>query len=186
MKKIIIIFVFIAKCHILFSQEENLVVFFVDAITNVVPVYSNDTDNDSITNIIEYAEKENWHDVEILGQSNNRYKVHITSSTNENVESIIGWVDRERCGVWLHGKYMKKELFIISLYSKPGQSNPFIRLQSKFFGDFERYTNGKAAPVLDYKLYNGEYWIKTVIVKDKKEIIGWTKDYCPNVYDSCN
>ena len=39
---------------------------------------------------------------------------------------------------------------------------------------------------LDYKLHNGEYWIQTVIIKDNKKIVGWTKDFCPSVYDACN
>ena len=63
---------------------------------------------------------------------------------------------------------------------------PFMKLSSRYFGDFERYTKGQAASVLDYKLYNGEYWIKTAIIKDNKKIVGWTKDYCPSVYDACN
>ena len=42
-----------------------------------------------------------------------------------------------------------------------------------------------AVPVLDYKLYKGKYWIKTVVIKDKRKIIGWTTNYCPNPYDSC-
>ena len=53
MKKLIIFLVFIAKCHILLSQEENLVVFLTDSITNGVPVYANDTSIESITNIKE-------------------------------------------------------------------------------------------------------------------------------------
>ena len=64
MKKLIIIFfIVISKCQILFSQENNLVLFFTDAITNGVPVYSNDTSTDRITIIKEYSEKENWHTV---------------------------------------------------------------------------------------------------------------------------
>ena len=60
MKKLIVIIVFVVKWHILFSQENNLVVFFVDAITNGVPVYSNDTCTNSISIVKEYPEKENW------------------------------------------------------------------------------------------------------------------------------
>ena len=67
MKKLIIItFLVISKCLAILSQDKNIVVFFTDAITNGVLVYSNDTGTDSITIIKEYPEKENWHDVEIL------------------------------------------------------------------------------------------------------------------------
>ena len=62
MKKLIVIIAFIVKCHILLSQEEKLVVFFTDAITSGVPVYSDDTDTISIAIVREYAEKENCHD----------------------------------------------------------------------------------------------------------------------------
>lgn len=186
MKKIIIIFVFIAKCHILFSQEENLVVFLADATTNSVPVYANDTSMDCITNIKEDSIKKNLYDVEILVQSNNRYKVCITSSMDENTSPINGWVDKESCGVLLHGRYVTSDVCIVSLYLIPDQPYPFLEITDKYADGFGEYTNNKAVPILDYKLHNGEYWIKTVIIKDNKKIVGWTKDYCPNVFGSCN
>lgn len=54
MKKIIIIIILIAKCNVLFSQEENFEAFFVDAVTKGVPVYSNDTCANHFTIIREY------------------------------------------------------------------------------------------------------------------------------------
>ena len=187
-KLIIIIFIVISKCHVLFSQEKNIVVFFSDALTNGVPVYSNDTGSDRITIIKEYPEKENWHDVEILGQSNNRYKVCISAINENNVAPIMGWVDKEQCGVWLWGKWIKPEFCIVSLYRMPGQLYPFVKIIDKFAHGFDKYvdTKSKAVPVLDYKLYKGKYWIKTVIIKDKRKIIGWTTNYCPNPYNSCS
>ena len=188
MKKLIIIFfIVISKCQILFSQENNLVVFFTDAITNGVPVYSNDTSTDRITIIKEYSEKENWHDVEILGKSNNRYKVRISAINENNVAPIIGWVDKEQCGVWLWGKWTKPGSCIVFLYRMPGQY-PFVKIKDKYAHGFDKYvdTKSKAVPVLDYKLYKGEYWIKTEIIKNKRRIIGWTTNYCPNPYDSCS
>ncbi len=186
MKRIlIIIIILVTNCHVMFSQE-TLSVFFVDAMTNGVPVYSNDTCANNFTTIKEHKEKEDWHNVEILEQSNNRYKVNITSCRENDSTSIKGWVNKELCGVWLRGKYIKRDFFTISFYTKPGLLKPFMKLSSRYFGDFERYTNGQAASVLDYKLHNGEYWIQTVIIKDNKKIVGWTKDFCPSVYDACN
>ncbi len=188
MKKLIIFFILsIAKCHVLFSQE-NLVVFFTDAITNGVPVYSCDTGVDSIATVKEDPEKENWHDVKIIGQSESRYKVSITAINEDNVAPINGWVDKEQCGVWFWGKSIKTDLWAVSLYNMPDRPYPFIKITDKHIDGFDKYTDTKrkAVPVLDYKLYNGKYWIKTVIIKDKKKIIGWTTNYCPNVYGSCN
>lgn len=51
MKKLLVIIIVLAKCQFIFSQEENLTAFLTDAETNSIPVYSNDTDNDIITNI---------------------------------------------------------------------------------------------------------------------------------------
>ena len=188
MKKLIIItFLVISKCLAILSQDKNIVVFFTDAITNGVPVYSNDTGIDIITNIKEYPEKENWHDVEILMKSNNRYKVRIISINENNVTPIIGWVDKEQCGVWLRGKWIKPELSILSFYCMPSQLYPFTKITDKYAYGFDKYadTKSKAVPVLDYKFYKGTYWIKTVIIKEERKIIGWTTDYCPNPYDSC-
>lgn len=189
MKRLIIVFFLILiKCHLLFSQEENLVVFFTDAVTNSVPVYSSDTTIVSFTTVKEDPEKENWHEVEILGQSDNRYQVRITAINEENVAPINGWVDKEQCGVWFWGRLIKPEYCVVSLYYKPEQSNPFIKISDKYPDSFDKYaiTNSKAFPVLDYKLFKGEYWIKTTIVKGKKKIVGWTTNYCPNIYGSCN
>ena len=115
-----------------------------------------------------------------------RYKVHIIPLNDTKASIIDGWLYKEQCGVWLLGRYIKDGLFIVRLYAKPGQPSPIIRLYDKMLDDFGKYTNGKAVPVLDFKLYQGHYWIKTVIVKNHKRIVGWTRDYCPNIYGSCN
>ena len=87
-KTVAILFFVIVKCQVLFSQKDNLVVFFTDAITNSVPVYADDTTIVSYTSVKEDTEKENWHDVEILEQSNNRYKVCITAINEENIATL--------------------------------------------------------------------------------------------------
>ena len=186
MKKLLVIIIVLAKCQFIFSQEENLSVFFLDAETNSVPVYSNDTDNDIITNIKEFSSKENWHDIEILGKSGKRYKVCIVSCFDEDEAPINGWIDKEQCGVWLDGRFINPNLSIVNLYLMPDQPYPFLKITDQYADGFGKYTNGKAVPILDYKFHNGEYWIKTVITKDKKKIVGWTKDYCPHIYNSCN
>jgi len=189
MKKLVVTIFFVVKCHILLSQENNLVVFFADAITSGIPVYSSDTCTNSIAIVKEYPEKENWHDVELLGQSKNRYKVRIIAINETNVAPIVGWVEKDQCGVWLHSRYIKPQLFIVELYAELGQIKPFITLKSKNcydIDDADADAYSKAVPVLDYKFYNGEYWIKTAIHKNKKRIVVWTTNYCPNIYDSCN
>jgi hypothetical protein len=186
MKKLILIMVVLLQSNFSFSQENNLVVFFRDAITDSIPIYSSETSTDYIAKIKEDPEKENWHDVEILKVSDNRYKVHIIPLNVANVVPIDGWVDKEQCGVWLRAWHQEGELFIVRLYSEPGKPFPFLKLFDKMPDDFGKYTNEEAAPVLDYKYYKGDYWIKTVIIKDKHKVIGWTRDFCPNVYDSCN
>ena len=186
MKKLFVIIVLIAKCHILLSQENKLVVFFVDAVTSGVPVYPNDTDTFSIAVVKENTEKENWHDVELLGQSKNRYKVRVIAINENHVAPIVGWVDKEQCGVWLWGKYMKPDHWIVSLYHLPSNKYPFLKISDKDIDGFGTYTDNKAVPVLNYKLYKGHYWIKTEIIREQKRTIGWTRDYCSNVYGSCN
>lgn len=185
MKKLIIIIILVAKCNVSYSQEP-FSTFFADAVTNGVPVYSNDTCSNHFTIIREYEEKENWHDVEIWEKSDNRYKVHIASYQDTiATPSINGWIDKEQCGVFLYSHNLKNGLWYVYFYKEPGQLHPFLKITSKYPDIFEE-DNGKAVPVLDYKLYQDDYWIKTVIIKDKKRIIGWTKDYCPNVYGACN
>ena len=186
MRIFFIIIILVANCNVSLSQEP-FSTFFADAVTKDVPVYSNDTCANHFTIIREYEEKENWHNVEIWEKSDNRYKVHITLYQDSTATPPIdGWIDKEQCGVWLYSISLKQSLWNVYFYKKPDQSCPFLRITSKFPDDYFHYTNGKAAPVLDYKFYNDKYWIKTVIIKNKKKIIGWTTDYCPNVYGACN
>lgn len=188
MRIFISIVFFIIKCQVLFSQE-YFCVFFVDAVTNGVPVYSSDTCANHFTVIKESEEKENWHSVTLLEKSDKRYKVYIELINNEDSteeSSVEGWVDREQCGVWPHGKYVNMNLSMLDLYKTPFQSHPFLRITSKYQDDFSEYTNSRAFPVLDYKMQKGRYWIKTVIIKNKKRIIGWTQNYCDNIYGACN
>ena len=121
-----------------FFTRKKIVVFFTDAITNGVPVYFNDTGTDTITIIKEYPEKENWHDVELLRQSSNRYKVRISAINENNVAPIMGWVDKEQCGVWLWGKWIKPEFCIVSLYRMPGQLYPFVKIIDKYAHGFDK------------------------------------------------
>lgn len=187
MKRFIIFLFFIVDCFTMFSQEKNLVVFFTDAITQAVPIYSDDSTSECLATIKEDAEKENWHDVELLEKSNSRYKVRIVSINDSNVKPICGWVNKEECGVWLRGESSKGNVWTVNLYRMPGQLTPFIRIKDDYLDAFDKYavTKSKAFPVLDYKLCNGCYWIKTVIVVDKKKITGWTINYCPIIYNSC-
>ena len=121
-----------------------------------------------------------------MEKSDKRYKVCIVLCFDEDEAPINGWIDKEQCGVWLHGRFINPNLSIVNLYLMPDQPYPFLKITDQYADDFGKYTNGKAVPILDYKFYNGEYWIKTVITKDKKKIVGWTKDYCPHIYNSCN
>ena len=184
-KTIVIFFIFCANCFATFAQK-SLIVFFVDATTDSIPIYCCDKDTTSFYIIKENEQEENWHNVELLEQSNNRYKVRITSCKEDATTPIIGWVDKEQCGVWLWGKKMSSKLWTFRLYRKPEQLHPFVRIVDEDIDGFGKYTNDKAAPVLDYKYYKGKYWIKTEILKDKKKYVGWTIDYCPNIYGSCN
>ena len=186
MKKLILIMVVLLQSNFSFSQENNLVVFFRDAITDSIPIYSSETSTDYIAKIKEDPEKENWHDVEILKVSNNRYQVRVIPLNDTNVAPVDGWVDKAQCGVWLRAWHQEGEFFIVRLYSVPGKSFPFLKLFDKMPDDFGKYTNGKAVPVLDFKLLRGNYWIKTIIYNNNKEIVGWTRDYCPNTFGSCN
>lgn len=185
MKRIIIIFIIVANCHIL-SAQENLVVFFTDAVTDSIPIYCNDTDMEIYTKIKEDLQKENWHDVELLDISNSRYRVRIIPINETNTLPIEGWLDKRQCGVWLWGKNGGLNLWTFCLYDTLGQLEPSIKVTDNYIDGFEKYTNNKAVPVLDYIFYRGVYWIKTEVFKDKKRIVGWTTDYCPNIYGSCN
>ena len=186
MKKIFIVTIIaVASCQTILSQE-IFTVFLTNGVTDSVTVYNSETDSIGFIQIKEDLQKDNWHDVEILGTSNNRYKVRIIPLNETNATSINGWVEKEQCGVWLRGRYIKRDLFVVRLYSNPGQSKPIFEICYNYLGGFKEYPDDNAVPVLDFTLYQGHYWIKTKINKGGSIIQGWTKDYCPDVYGSCN
>lgn len=184
MKHFVLIVAFLANFHSLFSQE-NFVAFFRDAITNGVPVFTDDSCHTSFTVIKEDCEKENWHDLEILEKSGNRFKVLITSPYENNFEPVTGWIEREQCGVFLKGRYITPGQFDVRLYKEVGANVPFLTLSSTYGDDYSSFDDNKAVPVLDIDERCGQFWIKTALRIEGKIVECWIIDYCPFIYNSC-
>jgi hypothetical protein len=185
MKRFMFFLILVANYHVMFSQE-NMMAFFTNATKDSVAVYSDAVSEECFVKVKEDEQKEVYFDVEILEKSEKRYKVKIYSFNDNNAEPILGWVDKEQCGVWLHGRYIKDNFWVVQLYEKPGYAEPIIRLTDTFLDEFGKYSNNSPVFVLDYIVYKGKYWIKTAVTKNKKRFVGWTRDYCPIKYYSCN
>lgn len=169
----------------MFSAHENLTVFLRNAKSVKTLIYVSETSNDVCAEIMEDSLLENWHSVEIIGYNENRYKVILRSEQYPQTFMVIGWIDKGNCGVYLYGRQRLHNQYAVNLYQTPQDSKPLKTLLNTYPDSFPQGESG-AVPVLDVFYDGTSYWVKTLISLDGESIIGWTKDFCPNIYGVCN
>jgi len=166
-------------------SQENLTVFLRGAKYEKVCVYVSEKNDKVCAEIQEDSLLENWHNVEIIGNGKNRYNVIIRSEQHPNTFMVKGWINKKNCGVYLYGRHRLNNQYAVNVYQSPHDSKPIMTLLNTCPDSFPQGEYG-AVPVLDVYRDGTSYWVKISIRHDGKSIVGWTKDYCPNVYGSCN
>lgn len=166
-------------------SNEHLVVFLQDAKSEKVCVYVSETSDDVCAEIMEDSLLENWHIVEILDNGENRYNVIIRSEQYPQAFMVKGWIKKENCGVYLYGRQRYNDQYVVNMYQSPHDSKPQKTLLS-IYPDCFPQGESRSSPVLDFFFDGTSFWVKTSVRLDDESIVGWTKDYCPNVYGSCN
>lgn len=183
--KNVIIFLLLIYTSNMFAQQP-LEVFLRCEDKENVPVYEHRQGNKLVAMIKDDAENELWHTMEIIACSRTRFKVRIYDPLKNEGLMAVGWIDKTRCGVHLHGKFMTNDTSIVNLYKNPGEEVPYVTLKSQYPDVFFEFEEKHSVPVLGYKTIAGKIWIKTKLLVENRYVVVWTKDYCPNIYGSCN
>lgn len=153
---IIIICLIIANCYKLFAQEDNLIVFYIDAMSKEIPIFSNDSITTPFKTMRESEEKENWYDAELIGQSQAREQNIVIKDENGIIakylsDSLVVYVDK-----------LGEEIHIVPnlIYYDKGRNELIKELFSSL--DFSNeYYGGK---VLFFILFNDELQIQEIRV----------------------
>lgn len=112
----------------------------------------------------------NYYEVRLLEKSSLRFKVWMQAY--ETVEPIVGWIDKECIAV--HPDILDdNQGYYVVLYNSPDKFPRKVYLKDKF---------DEVLTVIDY---DGQ-WLKVVFAVNTKLHEGWVKDFCPNIYNSCN
>ncbi len=153
---IIIICLIIANCYKLFAQEDNLVVFYIDAMSKEIPIFSNDSITTPFKTMRESEEKENWYDAELIGQSQAREQNIVIKDKNGIIakylsDSLVVYVDK-----------LGEEILIVPnlIYYDKGRDELIKELFSSLDFSNEDY-GGK---VLFFILFNDELQIQEIRV----------------------
>lgn len=108
----------------------------------------------------------NYYDVLFIESSPLRFKVKLHEE-GSILDPIEGWIDKDCVAVWPRHKNEKE----IYLYVEPCIQSAKIKL----------HDTPQVYTVIDY---NGD-WRKVICNINGKIYIGWTREYCPNTYNSC-
>lgn len=174
--KIIIIFIaLIFICHPAYAQLRSVVFLY----NNVeIPIYKDPIGNEVKYRIMQDKIYEIFFAVDILEKSALRYKVSVTTViSSDSAPEIIGWVDKQRCGVFKRWYYDDAMNRFIKLYSEPRYDSEVVKIYENIETEKTRVMT-----VVDYA--DGD-WLKVVFYSSGILYEGWVDKYCSDVYDSC-
>lgn len=162
-------------------HSENLELFFRNACSDGVKVYDSPITTDTISIIYDDCANENYYDVVLLNKSHNRFFVSIYLNANFIKQ---GWVDCCKCGTYMYSHQCNQDgVWIFSIYNTPDVNEG----QKVFYANYCDGFIDDAIPVLDFYMdRDNRYWIKTEFMFQNTLYSGWTKDFCSNIYGSCN
>lgn len=176
MKNNIIILLGTAIFYPLLAQNKHFVVLMDDNIE--IPIYENAIGNKLKYRIMQDTINEMFFAVEILENSPLRYKVNITSVINSFTgPEIIGWIDKNKCGVYKRWYYDEDKRRYIKLYTLPDKNSSYDIV----YDDSDIYDS--IVTVIDYADPN---WKKVLFYQGNILYEGWIDRYCASVYNSCN
>lgn len=121
------------------------------------------------------SEMEINYDIEVLGKSDTRFKVRICGLQDESRQSIVAWIDKSLCCIWIWPMMKESQQFVIRLYNEPN-----IHHRYKEFD--ETILLSDKCSILDF--YEPS-WVKVKVHTKSGDFEGWTQNHCDNIYGSC-
>lgn len=138
-----------------------------------VLLYEDDSSTRPIATIYQDSLIENWYRVEIIGETENRFKVVIGSDWSNSDFALKVWIDKKNVAVcnWPTMPYEGKCLY---LFSKPDKNSERQVIHADDILDWK-------SQVTSVK----DSWFRITVRTKTGHKEGWTKNYCPNIYGSC-
>ncbi len=157
------------------SQSRHFVVLMDDNIE--IPIYDKPIGNNIKYRIMQDTINELFFAVEILDNSQLRYKVNITSVISSTPgPEIIGWIDKSRCGVFKRWYYDEHNNRYMKLHSAPDEKSSY-----KIIYEDPNVFDQSIMTAVDYA--DGD-WKKVLFFHDGTLHEGWINKYCDSVYNS--
>lgn len=146
---------------------------FIGVDNVVVPLYEDDSSTLPIATIYQDSLLENWYGVEIIGESKNRFKVVIGSDWSVSDFELKVWIDKKNVAV-CNWPTMPSEGESLYLFAKPDKNSKRQVIHADEILDWK-------SPVTSVK----GIWYKIIVKTKTGRKEGWTKNYCPTIYGSC-
>ena len=138
---------------------------FIKYFNDCVNIYNSPEGRDVKLKVFQDTLNEtNYYGLNILENSPYRFKVRIRAY--EYVEPIEGWIDKDCVAV-----YSRERDGVIYLYTNCTEDSDFLIIRQA----------PEILTVIDYH----ELWRKVMFTIDGVLHIGWTKNFCPIIYNSC-
>ncbi|MBQ2882403.1 MAG: hypothetical protein IJE43_01305 [Alphaproteobacteria bacterium] len=164
MKISLIVIVYLVLALPLKAQESPDA--FIKYFNECVNIYNSPEGRDIKLKIFQDDRNEtNFYNVYFLEKSPYRFKVRIQAY--EYIEPMEGWIDKDCIAVYSRSRQEE-----IHLYDAPSCDSKYQVLKNV----------PDIFTVVDYM----GIWRKVLFIMEAKLYIGWTKDYCPIVYNSCS
>ena len=166
MKKILLVCVAMMSFGVTASAQ------FISVDNVSIPLYEDTSCHISIATIFQDSVTENYYRVDITDENNNRFKVRIGSDWSNSDFQIIAWIDKKYVAVCNWPSWSLNRC--VYLFAKPDKTSPKQVIHSYDITDWH-------SPVVSV---SGD-WYKIIVPTKNGQKEGWTLNYCPNIYGSC-
>ena len=171
MKQFLMSLFILINFHIVLSQNNSFC--FVYKMNEKIPIYN--SSEDSIPSYFLYQDslKENYYSLQILDKIDDRFLVNVFEY---NDLKCNGWIEKKYCCVWCWLMSSNN----IYLFLEPNIYSSHIEI---FEDDLMQNQDGIVANIIDFD--KKSKWVKILLTVKEKTYIGWTLNYCNNIYGSC-
>ena len=163
---------FLAICTIFLASGAYAQFIGVDNVS--VPLYSNERDTIPIATIYQDSVVENYYNVaDILDESDARFKVIITKAWMRDDFKLEAWIDKKYIAVCNNpSAVLDNSLY---LFSQPDENSIKQVISHDNIIDWK-------SPLIS--VGKGR-WYKIIVATKDGNKEGWTLNYCPYIYCSC-
>jgi len=169
-------YLFILMISLFFKVYANDYVV-IAPMNKIIPIYDSPISLIANNSVCQDSINEFYYVTKVIEETPLRFKIELLGELDGNTKcdtkTLIGWIDKQNCGVYLRCYYDNKKNSYIKLYKQPTRDSSFQMI----------YTNDMIwVPVLSIS----KEWKQILYYHKGVLYIGWIELYCSNIYNSCN